>query len=96
MSLILFVPSFLGAFGVGEGLITLLGYDVGGAVRPPVGVGLLATVPALLVFAVPVLPCWYFARRARAQGRRFAEVPLWISVAIAVVFAVLNLVPLGQ
>lgn len=92
-SLLLFVPCFFGAFLVGEGLISLLGYDVGGSVRPPIWAALVATVPALGVFALPLWPTWVFGRRS---GERKSMIPFWIAAVLVTAFVVSNLVPLGQ
>ncbi|MBA3022038.1 hypothetical protein [Propionicimonas sp.] len=93
VSLLLFVPCFFGAFLVGEGLISLLGYEVGDSVRPPIWAAMVATVPALVVFALPLWPTWVFGRRA---GDRKAMIPFWIEAVLVTVFVVLNTVPLGQ
>ena len=58
-----FVPSFLLSFLVGEGLISALGYEVGGSTTPPLWALLTATVPALAVFAVQTAwSPWWLAR----------------------------------
>lgn len=93
---LLAVPlAFLAAFGVGEGLIALLGYPVGGE-RPPFWAGALATVPALAVFALPAVLGTKFARRAARAGDARGWWPAGIAIALAVAFAVLNVVPMGQ
>lgn len=96
LALLLFVPCFLLAFLVGEGLIGLLGYDVGGSAVPPFWAGALATVPALVVFAVPLWPTWHFGRKARGRGARGAMIPFWIAAALVAVFTIQNTIPLGQ
>lgn len=96
LSMLLLPVVFLGAFLVGEGLIGLLGYPVGGE-RPPMWAGVLATVPALVVFALPaVLASWFAARASRRRRDRRGWVPAGILIALAVGFAVLNTVPMGQ
>ncbi len=92
-SLLLFVPCFFGAFLVGEGLISLLGYEVGDSVRPPIWAALVATVPALVVFALPLWPTWVFGRRV---GEPKALIPFWIAAVLVAAFTVSNMVPLGQ
>ncbi len=96
LSMLLLVPAFFGAFFVGEGLISLFGYDVGGATRPPLWAGLAATIPALVVFALPLWPVWHFSRRAVAGGRPDARIPLIITAVAVGGFVILNLVPMGQ
>ncbi|WP_156875873.1 hypothetical protein [Ornithinimicrobium pekingense] len=96
LSMLLLPVVFFGAFLVGEGLIGLLGYPVGDA-RPPLWAGVLATVPALAVFALPaVLSSWFAARASRRRRDRRGWVPAGILVALAVGFTVLNTVPMGQ
>ncbi|MCE1174588.1 MAG: hypothetical protein LWW77_08285 [Propionibacteriales bacterium] len=90
------VPAFFAAFFVGEGLISLFGYDVGGPTRPPLWAGLAATIPALVVFALPLWPVWHFSRRAVAGGRPAGRVPLIVTAVIVAGFVILNLVPMGQ
>lgn len=91
-SLMLFPFSLLGAFGVGEGLASQFGYPTGGSGDVPLWVMVAAGGPALLVFAVPVLLAWTFARRAERAGNRGGRVPMWIAVGLAAVFVLLNVV----
>lgn len=96
LSMLLLPVAFFGAFLVGEGLIGLLGYPVGGE-QPPLWAGALATVPALVVFALPAgLSSWFAARANRRHRDRRGWVPAGILIALAVVFTVLNTVPMGQ
>ena len=90
LSLAGFFLSFFAAFGVGEGLSSLFGYDVGTEVTPPVWVMVASTVPALVVFAIPGIAAWVFGRRARRVGDRRGLLPAWIGVTIAAAFALLN------
>jgi len=53
LSLVGFVVSFFAAFGVGEGLASVFGYEVGSDTTPPLWVALASTIPALIVFAIP-------------------------------------------
>ncbi|HET7724575.1 MAG TPA: hypothetical protein VFK68_08045 [Propionibacteriaceae bacterium] len=85
-----FILSFPAAFGVGEGLSSLFGYDVGTSVMPPLWVILASTVPALVVFALPGIAAWIFGRRARREGQRRGMVPAWIGVTIAGLFTLTN------
>lgn len=96
LSLVLFAPCFVAAFGIGEGLVSALGYPVGGPVRPPLWVGVSATLPAVAAFALPLWPTWHFGRRAVADGRRAGMVPFTIAGALVALFVVINTVPLGQ
>lgn len=95
LSLLLVPIAFLGAFAVGEGLMSAMGYRVGFD-TPPYWAGLLATTPALLVFAVPAVVGTHFARRAGRGGHRAGWIPAGIMIALTVFFTVLNFVPMGQ
>jgi hypothetical protein len=89
LSLTLFLPSLIGAFVVGEGLLTWYGYS--GEEDVPVGVALGAGLPACVVFALPALVTWFFARRALAAGRRDARWALIVAVALPALFLAQNL-----
>ncbi len=89
-SLLGFVPSFVLAFGVGEGLIAVLGYPAGGDTPAPWWAALVATVPALVVFAVPAAVAVHFGRRAVHDGDHRARLPMVVAVVIAAGFALLN------
>ena len=90
LSLIGYIVSFFAAFGVGEGLASAFGYDVGTEARPPVWVMVASTVPALIVFALPGIAAWIFGRRAKREGERRGAVPAWIGAGIAIAFALQN------
>ncbi len=92
LCLIGFILSFPAAFGVGEGLASLFGYEVGTSVLPPVWVIVASTVPALVVFALPGVAAWIFGRRALREGQRNGMVPAWIGVTIAGLFTLTNVV----
>jgi hypothetical protein len=77
------------AFAVGEAMSALLGYD--GIGPPPVGVGVLSVVAALVVFSIPAAPAVWFARRALAQGDDRAKVPAVVLVVMSAGFLALNL-----
>lgn len=89
LSLLLFPVTFVAAFVVGEGLVTLLGYSVGGE-SPPVGVMLAAAIPALAVFSVPAALATYFARRAALAGEPHAWMPAYVGLGVAGVFVLQN------
>lgn len=90
LSLLGFVPSFLAAFGVGEGLSAALGFPPGGPQRPPPWVMLTATVPALLVFALPAVPAFIFGKRAIRAGDHRGRVPIIVAAVVALGFAAMN------
>jgi hypothetical protein len=92
LSLLLYPPAFLAAFGIGEGLAAALGHPVGGDTTPPVWVVLVSTLPALAVFCVPGALAVLFGRRALRAGDGAARAPMTIGVVVAVLFLGLNLV----
>ena len=70
LSLLLFVLSFGASFYVGEGLAAAYGHPTLEVDQPP-WVGIAAGLPALAVFAAPLLLTWRLARRAGdAPGAR--------------------------
>jgi hypothetical protein len=92
LSLALLPVAFLAAFGIGEGLASLLGHDPGDAGPPPVWAVLLATVPALAVFSVPGVLAWHFGGRAVAAGHPAGRAPQLVGLVLTVGFVGLNLV----
>ena len=89
LSLLGFVPSFGLAFLVGEGLVSAMGYEVGGD-QPPWPVVIAAALPALLVFVLPAVAAVHFGRQALRLGDRRARVPMTIAVVVATAFVLLN------
>lgn len=87
---------FLFAFAVGEGLSALLGHPDGTGTEVSGSDILLTTVPALIVFSLPVIVAAAAAHRAERQGNRRGWIPAGILITIALAFAVLNLVPMGR
>lgn len=88
-SLLLFVVSFVAAMVVGEGLVTLYGYDSADT-DLPWWVLLAAGLPACLVFAAPLALTWRFARRAGPAGRT----PLLVGSLVVALFLAQNLLGL--
>jgi hypothetical protein len=91
LSLFLFVASFVASFVVGEGLISLLADD---PENPSWQEGSAAVLPALIVFALPVVVVWGFARRAIRLGRPDARSAVLVGVLVALAFAASNVVGL--
>ena len=91
-SLALFPVAFVAAFGVGEGLASLLGHPTGSSDDAPVWLMLAAGVPALLVFVLPAVLAVVFGRRADGEGDPRGRVPMWIGVGIGAAFVLLNVV----
>lgn len=90
LSMVLVPFAFIGAFLVGEGLITLLGYPGGDVTVPPFWAVALASIPAMVLFAVPAVTATFFARRAAAAGDSRGWVPAWVLIAVTGGFVVLN------
>lgn len=88
-SLALFPVSFVCAFAVGEGLLSLLA-DPSDDSDVPVWAMVAAAGPALLVFVAPAVLAVVFARRAAREGHPGGRVPMWIGVALATTFVLLN------
>lgn len=89
-SLLGFVPSFVLAFVVGEGIIAALGYDSGGDVQAPWWAVLVAGVPALVVFVVPAVLTVRQALQAMRLGDERAIVPMILALVVAGGFVLLN------
>lgn len=91
-SLLGFVPSFALAFLIGEGLISALGYPVGGAEEAPWWAALTATTPALIVFVLPAVLAVHFGRRAVKLGDVRGRLPMILALVVAAGFVLLNVV----
>lgn len=91
LSIFLLPVAFGFSFLIGEGLIGLLGYPVGGDSSAPLWAILLATIPALLVFCVPAVVSTWFAGRAAIHGDRRGWVPAFLLGIIAVAFIAMNI-----
>ena len=89
-SLLGFVPSFVLAFVIGEGLISALGYPTGGVTQPPWWAVLVASIPALVVFVLPAVLSVHYGRRGLRQGDSNARAPMVLAVVIAAGFLLLN------
>lgn len=89
-SLVGFVPSFVLAFLIGEGLISALGFDLADGSHPPVWAMLTAGVPAILVFVLPAALAVHFGRRATALGDEGGRVAMIVALALAGGFVLIN------
>jgi hypothetical protein len=85
------VPSFALAFLVGEDLISALGHPSGGT-PAPLWAMLTASVPALVVFALPAALAVHVGGRAIHAGDDRARTPVIVAVVVAAGFIVLNAV----
>jgi hypothetical protein len=91
-SLLGFVPSFVLAFLIGEGLISVLGYDLAGGDQPPVWAILTAVLPALAVFVLPAVLAVHFGRRAMGLGDERGRIPVIVALVLAAGFVLSNAV----
>jgi hypothetical protein len=57
----------------------------------PVGIALMAGLPAILVFALPTLPVWHFGRRAERHGHPEGRTPVIVALAVSGAFLAMNL-----
>lgn len=89
-SLLGFVPSFVLAFLIGEGLIGLLGYPSGGGEQPPWRAALVAVTPALIVFVLPAVAAVHFGRVAVRLGDARGRRPMVLALVVAGGFILLN------
>ena len=90
LSMVLVPFAFIGAFLVGEGIVSLLGYPADEVTVPPFWAVLVASVPAMVLFAVPALVAAFFARRAAEAGDIRGRVPAWVLLAVTLGFVLLN------
>ena len=89
-SLLGFLPSFVLAFLIGEGIASALGYPVGSESQAPWWAVLTASIPALVVFALPAALAVHFGRRAVRLGDPGGRAPMVAAVAVAAGFILLN------
>lgn len=87
-SLALYPVTFVAAFVIGEGLITVL---TGDSQNPSFWQVLVAATPALVVFVVPGILAVVQGRKAMRLGRRDGMTPAIVGAAIGLGFVGLNL-----
>ena len=80
--------SFVAAFVIGEGLISVIAEDVD---EPAPGEILLAATPALVVFVLPGLLALWFGLRAVRLGRNDGKAPAALGAVVGLGFVGLNL-----
>ena len=90
-SLLLFPVSFVLAFVVGEGIPAWLGYAEPSLDSTPWWVIAVAVVPAVVVFAAPLLVTAHFSREAVAEREPGGRLPLVVAAMAVGGFVALNL-----
>jgi hypothetical protein len=75
-------PAFLAGMLIGEGLISLQGFDPAGVPVPPSGPVLLAAIPGVLVIVAPAVVALVFGLRANRAGVRRGLVPAVIGIVV--------------
>lgn len=94
VSVALLPLSFLGAIVLGDWLLSVQGYASGSGEPLPVGVLLLAGLPAVAVMIAPTVPGMWFGFRARRLGEPKGLIPA-VMAAIAAAWGILtNILPL--
>jgi hypothetical protein len=88
-SLALYPVTFVAAFVIGEGLLSVLTEDAADAAAWQV---LVAAVPALLVFVVPGILALVHGRTAIKLGRSDGKAPAIVGAVLGLGFIALNLV----
>lgn len=91
LSLLLFPLALVAAFVVGEGLVTLYGYELDADDMVPLWVALAAGGPALLVFAVPAAVTWWYVVRAGHEDVHRVRLPAYLASVLAAMFVLANL-----
>jgi hypothetical protein len=87
-SLLLLPIGLVGSFLTSEGLLSTLAED---PEEPAAWQALAAGTPALLVFALPAVVVWLFARRATRLGRSDGWVPGLVAIVVVLAFVAVNL-----
>lgn len=90
LSMILLPFALAGAFLIGEGLATQLGWSPESPDTLSLGEMTTVLVPALLVVAVPAAVASWFAARAARRGDRRGWVPAGILLGATVLFGLTN------
>lgn len=85
--------AFVAAMFVGEGLLSMQGYESGGEEFPPIHATLLSAVPAIVIMIAPAISAIWFGFRARRQGVRSGLIPAVVGVAAATITILTNTLP---
>jgi hypothetical protein len=90
VAIVLIPVFFFIALGVGEGLISLLGYPVGGT--NPAWVTLISDLAATIVVLLPCLAAVFFGRRAYQAGDRRGLFPAILGIVAGLGSLILTIV----
>lgn len=93
ISVALIPVAFVAAMLIGEGLISLQGYESGADQFPPLGVTLLAAIPAGLVMSTPAVAAVVFGFRARRHGASTGIIPAVIGILVVAYGILANSLP---
>jgi len=74
--------AFVAAMFIGDGLLTMQGYESGSAESVPVGVALKAGIPATLVLIAPAVTAMLFGFRSRRRGASNGMIPAVIGIVV--------------
>ena len=86
-----YVSAGLDSMVVGEGIISMLGYEPDDE-DPPAGALALAGGAGIAVFLVPCVVAWVLGRRAQASGEPQGNAPALVGAMVGAAFVALNLV----
>ena len=92
ISVALIPVAFVAAMFVGEGLLTLQGYEPEPGEFPPLGTALRAALPAGLLMMAPAVTAVVFGFRAHRRGMPTAVIPAVIGILVVVYGIVANTV----
>jgi hypothetical protein len=85
--------AFIAAMFIGDGLISLQGYEPGAEQFPPLGATLLAALPAVVVMIAPAVAAVVFGFRARRRGAGTGIAPAVIGMVVIAYAIVANTLP---
>lgn len=94
ISVALIPVGFVAGMLVGEGLLSMQGYESGAESLPPIGVVLVAAVPAMLILVAPAVAAIVFGFAARKLGSRNGVTPAAIGIVAAAYAVLANVLPL--
>ena len=86
--------AFVAAMFIGEGLLTLQGYDPDPGEFPPLGVIVRAAIPAGLLMIAPAVAAVVFGLRARRRGADTGIAPAVIGIVVIAYGIIANTLPL--